>query len=133
MRQDTFLSSETNKSRLLSIKKEKLKAANISAKQAEDDADACLYHKTALEHSQTYSKTIVAGEDVDLLILLIARNVTYQEIYFSKPGKGKVETIVYSSKSLDNSNYSKNPILLVHATNDVILHLHSIRCEKRKL
>lgn len=51
---------------------QKLEAANISVKQAEDDADVLII-KTALEHYHTNIKIIVIGKDVDLLILLIAR------------------------------------------------------------
>ena len=114
IKQDKFLSNEKNKSRFISMLAQKLEAANISVKQAQDDADVLII-KTALEHYHTNIKTIVVGEDVDLLILLIARTSPDQEIYYLKPGKGKAETKIYSSKSFDNFENNKNHILLIHA------------------
>lgn len=63
----------------------------------------------------THSTTIIVGEDVDLLVLLIGRTHLLQNIYFMKPGKGKIETKFYSSSSLDKYPHCKQHILFLHA------------------
>lgn len=67
-------------------------------KHANIDADVLII-ETALEQFNT-NKTIVIGEDVDLLIILIARTPTDRMIYFLKPGKAQTETKMYSFQSL---------------------------------
>ncbi|CAG9824665.1 unnamed protein product [Phaedon cochleariae] len=57
-------------------------------KQAVDDADS-LTIQTAIEMSSSTQITVV-GEDVDLLILLIALAPAERNIYFLKPKKGNV-------------------------------------------
>jgi len=82
-------------------------------KQAEDDADVLII-ETALEQINI-NKSIVVGEDIDLLVLLIARTPAEKEIYFLKPGKAKVKTTIYSSKSFGSYIKSKDHILFLHA------------------
>lgn len=68
--QQQFLANTHNKTRFISFLCEKLNAAHISIKQADNDADVLIV-ETAIEQSNT-STTIVVGEDVDLLIILTA-------------------------------------------------------------
>jgi len=49
IKQNKFISNEKNKSRFISMLAQKLEAANISVKQAQDNADVLII-KTALEH-----------------------------------------------------------------------------------
>lgn len=59
--------------------------------------------------------TIVVGEDVDLLVILTARALATQEIFFLKPGKKNVERKLYSSQSFNQNHLIRDQILFLHA------------------
>jgi len=111
--QEQFFSNTNNKKRFIFMLSQKLKDANINVKQAEDDADVLII-ETALEQINI-NKSIVVGEDINLLVLLIARTPAEKEIYFLKLGKAKVKTTIYSSKSFGSYIKSKDHILFLHA------------------
>lgn len=92
---------------------EKLTTTNIFVKQANNDVDVLII-ETALEQSNT-NKTIVVGEDVDLLIILTARTPTDKVNYFLKPGKIQTETKMYTSQSLNSYLKCQTHILFLHA------------------
>ncbi|KAK4884067.1 hypothetical protein RN001_000338 [Aquatica leii] len=59
--------------------------------------------------------SVFEGEDVDLLVILIARTFSDKIIYFFKPGKPKIQTTMYSSQSFSLYPKYKNHILFLHA------------------
>lgn len=65
-----------------------------------DNADSLIVH-LAINYSVN-QKTIMVGQDTDLLVLLIAMTLINKKMYFLKPGQGKVSFIVYSSKKYKN-------------------------------
>ncbi|GBL88108.1 hypothetical protein AVEN_62620-1 [Araneus ventricosus] len=69
--------------------------------------------KTTIETYKKIKKQVVIGQDVDILVLLIALTPVYIDILMLKEGKGKVKDRFYSSKDLKNSNLviecKKNP------------------------
>lgn len=79
--QQKFLANTHNKSRFISMLKEKFTAENILVKQANNDADVLII-ETAIEQFNFTNTTIVVGEDVDLLVLLAARTPTEKTIFF---------------------------------------------------
>lgn len=112
--QEKFLSNRSNKNRFISTLMQKLENINIASKQAQDDADVLII-ETAIEEAYT-RKTVVVGEDVDLLVILIARTSSQKHIFFFKPGKGNVDTKIYSStNSMDHYNFGREHILFLHA------------------
>jgi len=113
MSQEKFLANRSNKNRLISMLMQKLQSVNIVAKQARNDADVLII-ETALENSRL-NTTAVVGEDVDLLLLLIARTPSHEQIFFIKPGKGKIETQIYSSGSIGDYTHCKEHFLFLHA------------------
>ncbi|KAJ8879752.1 hypothetical protein PR048_020360 [Dryococelus australis] len=92
---------------------DKFESVNITTKQARDDADILII-ETALEKSITNSTALV-GEYIEMLVLLIARNPPDKQFYFLKPGKGKLETKIYSSASIGNYTYCQGHISFLHA------------------
>lgn len=93
----------------------KLQAVNITTKQARDDADVLII-ETAIDESKLQKTTVITGEDIDLLVILIGITLSHQqEIFFKKVGKGNVKTEIYSSKSFDKYPHSKKQILFLHA------------------
>lgn len=50
---------------------------------------------TAIDMSLSHDFVIVFGEDIDLLVLLIGLASSYPNIYFQKPGKGKIAKKLY--------------------------------------
>lgn len=86
--QNKFLGNDANKNRLIGMLKTKFEAENFMVKQATEDADALIIN-TAISVSSAFEFVIVVGEDVDLLILLTALS-RRSNIYFLKPGKGKI-------------------------------------------
>lgn len=116
--QDNLLSNNKNKSRLISMLTEKFEAnsfivKHFIVKHAQDDADVLII-ETAIEESYK-NTTVVIGEDMDLLIILIARTPIDKEIFLLKPGKGKVEQKIYSSRSFDQHKNIRDLILFLHA------------------
>lgn len=112
--QESFLSNDKNKLRLISMLKEKLVESNISVLQAEDDADTnCLYSNSK---TNLNTKVVVIGEDVDLIILFLTLTPDDLQIIFKKPGKGSTETRTYSIQHLRQQFKVKLPyFLFVHA------------------
>lgn len=59
-------------------------------KIANGDADTLIV-SIAINVSSYHPKTILVGEDIDLLVLLIALTPRENNIYFLKPSSGKIE------------------------------------------
>ncbi|XP_076677413.1 uncharacterized protein LOC143373765 [Andrena cerasifolii] len=118
--QQKFLANARNKSRFISMLKERLTSENIFVKQADNDADVLII-ETAVEQFNLTSTTIVVGEDIDLLVLLTARTPANKIIYFLKPGKAQHQSEIYrwdtlyTSKSLSAFATCQNHILFLHA------------------
>lgn len=108
--QDDFLANNSNKTRLISMLAKYFEVHYIRVKQSEDDDDVLII-ETALEECRR-NRTVVVGEDVDLLVLLIAVN---KDIYFMKPGIGKVSQRIYSSQSCYQYESSEHHLLFLHA------------------
>lgn len=83
-------------------------------KQAEGDADTLIVN-TAIEVAKSGELTAVVGDDIDLLVLLTALTPPETEIFFLKPGRGRIPTTLYSSHSLNNNAVLKDHILFLHA------------------
>ena len=69
--QSRFLSNERNKSRLITILKQRLLTEGFVVKQADEDADTLIV-RTAVEASYGCDLVAIVGEDVDLLAILTA-------------------------------------------------------------
>lgn len=69
--QEKFLSNRFNKRKLIEMLIEKFEEVGIATRQSRDDADVLIV-ETAIEKSIN-NTTIIVGEDIDLLVLLIAR------------------------------------------------------------
>lgn len=92
---------------------EKFKAVNVYVKQAKDDADVLIVETALMIAKTNKNATVIVGEDVDLLVIMVARTPADLEIFFRKRGKGKVEQNIYSSTSLKRKY--KEHILFLHA------------------
>lgn len=110
--QEKFLGNDRNKNRLIGMLKTKFESANFIVKQATEDADTLIIN-TAISISSAFDSVIVVGEDVDLLVLLMALS-TRSNIYFLKPGKGKTLQEIYSTQSIIHKIAADN-ILFLHA------------------
>ena len=104
LNQEQFLSNDKNKIRLLSILKIFFEKAGCAVYIAEDDADLLVIN-TAIQKSSNILVTVV-GEDVDLLVLLIALIPQNKNIYFLKPGSGKIAKKVFSSNDLQKQYFN---------------------------
>lgn len=112
--QEKFLANERNKNRFISMLKVKFEAANFIVKQAVEDADTLIIN-TAIDMSSAFDSVIVIGEDVDLLVLLTALASTHLNLYFLKPGKGKIMQQLYSIQRLQAEKAIAENILFLHA------------------
>ncbi|GBN34779.1 hypothetical protein AVEN_92807-1 [Araneus ventricosus] len=72
---------------------------------ATDDADVHIVKTTTETYEKIKKQAVVIGQDVDILVLLIALIPVYIDILRLKEGKGKVKDRFYSSKDLQNSNF----------------------------
>ncbi|KAJ8933618.1 hypothetical protein NQ314_013908 [Rhamnusium bicolor] len=113
VKQDDFLSNGNNKLKLISFLIIALTSHGVQTEQASSDADTLIV-RTALMKSFTCDKVAIVGEDVDLLVLLMAVTPAEQNILLVKPSHGKVARKVYSSQQLQTLGM-KDSILLVHA------------------
>lgn len=111
--QEKFLANSKNKERLITMLAEKMTNEGYMTKQAVDDADSLII-QTAIEMSSAHHVTVI-GEDVDLLILLVALAPVGRNIHFVKPGKGNVERKTFSSRDLQVTTGLKSTILFLHA------------------
>lgn len=114
-KQEKFFSNFKNKARFITLLVPVLNNAGISVYQAPDDADT-LVIKTAVDMSETHEYVTVVGEDVDLLILLVA-NAHQSNIYFLKPGRSKTPTRIFSLKEISDTTKSViiENVLFLHA------------------
>lgn len=101
--QEKLLANTKNKERLIAILSEKMRNEGYTIKQAVDDADSLIIQTT-------YQVTVV-GEDVDLLILLIALAPAERKIYFINPRRGNVEEKMYCSRELQTHTKLQSSIL----------------------
>ncbi|GBN64994.1 hypothetical protein AVEN_175642-1 [Araneus ventricosus] len=86
--------SGKNKNRLISILMNKFSSLNIACNKADEDAD-CLIVNSALVLAPTHPSIFVKGEDIDHFIILIGI-FTFDNVYFLKPGKGKIVEKIFS-------------------------------------
>ena len=84
--QEKFLSNEHNKTRFISQLSGRLTENDISVKQATDDADSLIIQTAVHESINATDRDIVVGEDIDLLVLMIAWTPLDRNLIFMKPG-----------------------------------------------
>ncbi|GBO34973.1 hypothetical protein AVEN_15811-1 [Araneus ventricosus] len=85
---------------------QKIAAKGIETRVATGDADTYIRRYGSNFSSQ--------GEDVDLVALLIALEPPESNIYFMKPGKGKVEANFFFTRKLQKEFSFTQTILLLH-------------------
>jgi len=97
------------------ILREKLENENFIVKQAIEDADTLIV-RSSIEIANSAECVIMVGEDTDLLVLLTALSPSScTNIYFLKPGKGKLDNLCYSAENFKYSKHVKDNILFLHA------------------
>ncbi|GBM40533.1 hypothetical protein AVEN_76939-1 [Araneus ventricosus] len=101
--QEQFLANERNKVRFIDLLKKFLQKANVTVKQAVEDADVLIV-ETAVSVKSQYDNIFVVGEGIDLLVLLTGLAPMKENLYFRKCGKGRTPDI---QKWL---GYEKNPL-----------------------
>lgn len=113
VQQEHFLANENNKTKLIHLLTQKMAASGIETKVATGDADTTIV-RCGIEKSASNPIVAVIGEDVDLVVLLIALTPPNTNIYFLKPSRGKVETKIFSTQQLQELSFYQS-ILLLHA------------------
>lgn len=106
-----------NKERLINQLVEKLEYAGIQALSATDDADVLIV-QTAIKEAYNNPTVVVVGQDVDLLILIIALCPLDKDIRFLRDIQGNIKERAYSSLDLQNPEVlhnCKRNILFAHA------------------
>lgn len=94
--QETFLANTENKTSFISMLTDHLRNHNVSVLQAVDDADRLIV-TTGIELHKTGGKqTFVVGEDIDLLVLLVALHTeSTRDLFLLKPGRGAKPNVLY--------------------------------------
>ncbi|XP_072153362.1 uncharacterized protein [Bemisia tabaci] len=115
--QDLFLSNEKNKARLICLLSKHLTTGSqIKVYQAEDDADTLIVNKAISVVRETNKQVAIVGEDIDLLVLMVALTPAPSDVPLLKPGKGKNAAQIFSANELQTSNANlKKSILFIHA------------------
>lgn len=112
VQQEHFLANERNKTRLIDMLIEKMMEASIETNVATGDADTTIV-RCGLDKAVLHT-TVIVGEDVDLIVLLIGLAPPSTNIFFMKPGRQKTETKLFSVKKLQQLSFAKT-ILLLHS------------------
>ncbi|GBM24354.1 hypothetical protein AVEN_202337-1 [Araneus ventricosus] len=106
-----ILANPKNKDRLISILMNKFSSLNMACKKADEDAD-CLIN-SALALAPTHASVVVVSEDIDLFVILIDI-FTFDNVYFLKPGKGKIAEKIFSPHTALEKTIAGN-ILFIQA------------------
>ncbi|GBM65698.1 hypothetical protein AVEN_87121-1 [Araneus ventricosus] len=89
-------------------------AKGIETRIAKGDTDTYTV-RCRLDKATSHTTATITGQDVDLVVLLIALAPPESNIYFMKSGKGKVGAKLFSTRKLQIKLYFPQTILLVHA------------------
>lgn len=130
--QGNFLSNSKNKARLIEMLKDKFTTAGLEHKQAEQDADTLLC-QTAQSLASEEEVVVLVGEDIDLLVILVGTD-TPSNVYFLKPGRGKVVPFVYHPQTTIKTSLAQH-ILFIHAisgcdTTSALFHQGKLKAVK---
>jgi len=112
--QMAYISNVQNKSRFIKILSTYLNNNGYTVIHAADDADTTII-KEAISRAQNESEAIVVGEDVDLLVLLIALTPEENNNIFLKPRKGNNGKYIYFTREAQKLNGHKQSILFLHS------------------
>ncbi|GBN14027.1 hypothetical protein AVEN_811-1 [Araneus ventricosus] len=110
--QEQFLANGRNKVRFIDLLKKFLQKANVTIKQAVEDADVLIV-ETAVSVKSQYDNLFVVGENIDFLVLLTGLAPMKENLYFQKCGKGRTPDALYSTTSF-KYKFSRM-ILFIHA------------------
>lgn len=77
------------------------------------DADSTIV-RCGLQKATIHPILTIIGEDVDLIVLLLDFASPERNVFFLKPGKGKVESKLYSTTKLQQLGFTDS-ILLLHS------------------
>ncbi|GBM55398.1 hypothetical protein AVEN_98748-1 [Araneus ventricosus] len=110
--QEQFLANERNKVRFIDLLKKFLQKANVTVKQAVEDADLLIV-ETAVSVKSQYDNIFVVGEGIDLSVLLTGLAPMKENLYFRKCGKERTPDVLYSTTSF-KYKFSRM-ILFIHA------------------
>ncbi|GBN03383.1 hypothetical protein AVEN_6112-1 [Araneus ventricosus] len=94
-----FLANGRNNIRLIQLLRQKMTSKGIETRVAKGDADTYIV-RCGLEKPTSHPTVAIIGEDVDLIVILIALAPAESDMYFMKPGKGKVEAKIFSTRKL---------------------------------
>ena len=113
VQQEHFLANERNKTMLIHLLSKKMAAAGIETAVATGDADSTIV-RCGLNKAAVHPTVAIVAEDVDLIVLLMGLAPPSINMYFMKPGRGNVETKLFSVRQLQQLAISKT-ILLLHS------------------
>ncbi|GBL73118.1 hypothetical protein AVEN_112782-1 [Araneus ventricosus] len=110
--QEQFLANGRNKVRFIELLKKFLQKANVTVKQAVEDADVVIV-ETAVAVKSQYDNIFLVRENIDFLVLLTVLAAMKENLYFRKCGKGRTLDALYSTTSY---KYKFSRIILyIHA------------------
>ncbi|GBO27950.1 hypothetical protein AVEN_217997-1 [Araneus ventricosus] len=82
----------------MDLLKKFLQKANVTVKQAVEEADVLIV-ETAVSVKSQYDNIFVVGENIVFLVLLTGLAPMKDNLYFRKCGKGRTSDVLYSTKS----------------------------------
>ncbi|GBM38089.1 hypothetical protein AVEN_203215-1 [Araneus ventricosus] len=102
--------------RLIHLLTQKMSSEGIETRVATGDSDVYIV-KCGLEKAISHPIVAITGQDVDLVVLLIALPPPESYIYFMKSGKRKIEAKLFSTRKLQENLSFPQTILLLRAFN----------------
>ncbi|GBN50865.1 hypothetical protein AVEN_64315-1 [Araneus ventricosus] len=82
--------------RFIDLLKKFLQKANVTVKQAVEDANVLIV-ETAVSVKFQYDNIFVVGEGIDFLVLLTGLDPMKENLYFRKCGKGRTPDVLLST------------------------------------
>ncbi|GBN57077.1 hypothetical protein AVEN_244561-1 [Araneus ventricosus] len=107
VQQEHFLANGRSKTRLIQLLRQKMTSKGIETRVAKGDADTYIV-RCGLEKATSHPTVAIIGEDVDLMMILIVLAPAESDIYFMKPGKGKFEAKIFSTRKLKRTFFCPN-------------------------
>ncbi|GBM69807.1 Voltage-dependent calcium channel type D subunit alpha-1 [Araneus ventricosus] len=99
VQQGLFLANERNKTWLIQLLTQKMASEGIETRVSTGDCDTYIV-RSRLEKAISHPVVFITGQDVDLVVLLIALAPPESNIYFMKSGKRKVEDKLFTTRKL---------------------------------
>ena len=99
-KQELFLANPATKSRFIELLCRKFNERQIRTSVADDNADVLIVETAIQWHRKNHKRTVIVGEDIDFLVILIGLSNPADQVIFLKRSRGTVQKRLYDISKL---------------------------------